>query len=225
MLKVLAAMALLGCLCCAPSGWAQADGGASSTPSAGSDSKSQTPPHVDGPEKGSNEWLVWAGGAFPTDPFYAAPQARLWTAGGTYGRVLTDPHGPGFLRGRFEWAFEIDPIIEVLLPKRPVYAGGFAPVVWKWNLLTRRRLSPYLELYGGVLWGNHQVVAETTPFNFMGSTAGGLSFPLGKSGKYSWTVDVRWFHISNGGLTYYNPGINTIEFRTGFGFFSHPKGH
>jgi len=205
------------------SGWAQASGGTSSPSSEGSDPKRDTVRPVDGPEKGSNEWLVWAGGALPLNLFYAAPLAHIWTAGGSYGRVLTGAHGRGPFRGRFEWVVEVDPVVEVLLPKRPVYGAGITPVVWKWDFVTRRRLSPYWELYGGVLWSNHQVVATTTPFNFTASTAAGVSFPMGKSGKYSWTVDVRWFHISNGGITYYNPGVNTLEFRTGFGFFSHPK--
>jgi len=57
----------------------------------------------------------------------------------------------------------------------------------------------------------------------MPGTAAGVSFPWGRSGKYSWTIDARFFHISNAGLTDYNPGLNTVELRIGFGFFSHPK--
>jgi len=110
-----------------------------------------------------------------------------------------------------------------LLPKRPVYGGGFTPLLWKWDFVTRRRLSPYWELYGGGLFSNHQVVAGTTTFNFTPGSAAGVNFPWGRSGKYSWTVDVRFFHISNAGLTEYNPGLNTIELRLGFGLFSHPN--
>jgi hypothetical protein len=215
-------VALLACLC-APNGWAQAGSGTSLPSSTRSDAKSDKLPQVDGPQKGSNEWQVWVGGAYPVTPYDGAPAARIWTAGGTYGRVLTGVHGPRRLRGRFEWALEVVPIVEVLLPKYPVYGAGITPIALKWDFVTRRRLWPYLELSGGGLFSNRQVVPGTTTFNFMPSGAAGVSFPWGRSGKYFWTADVRYFHISNAGLTYYNPGLDTIELRVGFGLFSHKK--
>lgn len=222
MLRVFATVALLVCLC-VPNGRAQAENDTSSPSSAGSDPKSDALPQVDGPEKGSNEWQVWAGGAYPFKFFPDAPLPRIFTADAIYGHVLTDAHGPGPLRGRFEWAFEVVPVIEVLLPKYPVYGPGITPVIWKWDFVTRRRLSPYWELSGGAVFGKHQVVPGTTTFNFTPSSAVGVNCPWGRSGKYSWTADVRFFHISNAGLTEYNPGLNTIELRIGVGFFLHPK--
>jgi Lipid A 3-O-deacylase (PagL) len=41
--------------------------------------------------------------------------------------------------------------------------------------------------------------------------------------KYNWSAEVRYMHISNAGLTTPNPGINTIQFRIGFGRFTQPK--
>ena len=38
-------------------------------------------------------------------------------------------------------------------------------------------------------------------------------------GDHAWTVDVRYMHISNAGLTVPNPGINTVQVRFGFGKF------
>lgn len=218
-LRALATAALLACLC-ALNGWAQAGSGTSSP--TGSDPKSDALPQVDGPEKGSNEWQVWVGGAYPINLSYA-PQGPVGTAGATYGRVLTDPRGPGFLRSRFEWAFEVVPVVEVFLPKYPVYGVGITPVVWKWNFVTRRRLSPYWEFAGGALFSNHRFVPGGTTFNFTASTAAGVTFPWGESGKYSWTVDVRCFHVSNAGLGDRDPGLNSIELRLGFGLFSHRK--
>jgi hypothetical protein len=221
-LRVLAAVALAAGLS-APSSWAQAGSGPSAPSSTGGDPTSNTLSQADGPQKGSNEWQVWLGGAYPIKLFDDAPLARIWTAGATYGRVLTDAHGPGALRGRLEWAFQVEPVVEILLPKRPVYGAGVTPFIWKWDFVTRRRISPYWELYGGALFSNHQVVPGTTTFNFTPGTAAGVSVPWGKSGKYSWTADIRYFHVSNAGLTYYNPGLNTIELRIGFGLFSHRK--
>lgn len=230
MLRVLATAALSVCLF-APRGWAQSGSHSSSAPSStgseaaslGKDPGSDLFPQVDGPVKSSNEWQAWVGGAYPFKPFGNGPTARIWTVGATYGRVLTDALGPGPLRGRFEWAFEVEPVVEVLLPKYPVYGAGITPVAWKWDFVTRRRLSPYLELAGGGLFSNRQVVPGTTTFNFTPSTAFGVSVPWGRSGKYSWTAEVRYFHISNAGLSAYNPGLNTLELRIGFGVFSHSK--
>jgi len=223
-----AAVAVLLCLV-APKAWAQTTDTAA-PPASRSDAPANPqsdPPsdtqRIDGPEKGSNEFQVWAAGAIPFTIFPNAPLARIYSAGGRYGRVLTNSHGPGPLRGRLEYVFEVVPVLEVELPHHPVYAPGFAPFVWKWDFVTRRRLSPYFEFYGGGVFGNHEVVPGTTSFNFMPSAALGVAFPWGQSGKYSWSAEARYFHISNAGLTEYNPGLNTIEFRIGFGIFTHPE--
>jgi hypothetical protein len=178
---------------------------------------------IDGPVKGSNEWQVWGAAAFPFTVFENAPLARIYSLGGRYGRVLTDERGPSFLRGRLEYAFEVVPVMEVDLPRHSVYAPGFAPFVWDWDFVTRHRVSPYFEIYGGAVFGNHEVVPGTTSFNFMPSVASGVKLPFGHSGKYSWTLEARFFHISNAGLTDYNPGLNTVEIRVGFGQFTHPR--
>jgi hypothetical protein len=35
----------------------------------------------------------------------------------------------------------------------------------------------------------------------------------------TWSLDVRYIHISNAGLTTPNPGINTVQVRLGLGVF------
>ena len=37
--------------------------------------------------------------------------------------------------------------------------------------------------------------------------------------KYAFSVEVRYLHISNAGLSSPNPGINTVEVRVGWGKF------
>jgi hypothetical protein len=55
--------------------------------------------------------------------------------------------------------------------------------------------------------------------NFTPSTALGVHL-LGD--KHCFSVEVRYLHISNAGLSYYNPGINTVQVRVGVGkFFGH----
>jgi hypothetical protein len=228
MSKIAVAAALLLCLC-AVNARAQApattsvSSPSSPTAAAPQDTLHQSLPPIDGPVKGSNVWEVWAGNAYPIRLFDDAPLAHVWTAGVTVGRVLTDEHGAGPLRGRFEWDFELVPVVEVYLPHHTVYSGGFDPVILRWDFVNRRRFSPYFEWYGGAIFSNHQVVPGTSTFNFTPGAAIGTSVPWGRSGKYSMTFDVRYFHISNAGITDYNPGINTIEVRVGFGQFTHPK--
>jgi Lipid A 3-O-deacylase (PagL) len=221
MVKALTAAVLLACLC-APNVYAQAEGGVPAPSSAGTAGGSGARLANDGgPDKGSNEWQVWAGWSFPLDFRTSAHGAHILIAGVRYGRVLTHAHGPGFLRGRLEWAGDVVPVVEIWLPGRRVYGAGIDPVVLKWNFVTRRGLSPYWEFFsGGGLFSNHQVVPGTTTFNFMPSSALGLRFPWGRSGKYDWNAEVRWFHISNAGITNYNPGVNTLQIRIGFGWFS-----
>jgi hypothetical protein len=226
----LAAVIVLLCLSSLRAG-AQAAASPSSVSAAAADAPASHPSsglpsdtqRVDGPEKNSNEWQVWAAGSVPLGIFDTDPTATIWVAGATYGRVLTDAHAPSVFRGRFETGFEIDPFLEVDLPQHHVYAPGFTPVILKWDLVTRRRFSPYLEWAGGAVWGNHQVVPGTTTFNFMPSVGIGTNFPCAGAGKFSCTIDVRYFHISNAGLTAYNPGLNTVQIRLGFGLFTHPK--
>ncbi len=37
--------------------------------------------------------------------------------------------------------------------------------------------------------------------------------------RFNWSVEVRYMHISNAGLSTPNPGINTIQLRLGIGRF------
>ena len=42
-------------------------------------------------------------------------------------------------------------------------------------------------------------------------------------GKMHWSLELRWLHISDAGLTAENPGINTIQVRAGLGWFRHKE--
>jgi hypothetical protein len=66
-----------------------------------------------------------------------------------------------------------------------------------------------------VLFTNHQVPPGTSTTNFTPSAALGLHF----LGERAWSAEIRYLHISNAGLTAFNPGVNTIELRLGFGKF------
>jgi hypothetical protein len=169
------------------------------------------------PERGSNELQVWTGGGHGLNG--STSNTGLWNVGLRYGWVLSNPHGPGFLRGRFEYAVDVVPVFLVFQPAGTTYGFGVNPFALKWNLETRRNVVPYFELGGGTLFTNHEVPAGTSQVNFTSSGAFGAHF---LHRKYNWSIEVRYMHISNAGLSTPNPGINTFQVRLGIGRFSRP---
>ena len=171
----------------------------------------------DGPETGGNEIEIWTAGGHGTSG--STQHTGLWTAGFRYGWVLTEPHGPGFLRGRFEYALDAVPVFVVFQPSNTAYGAAVNPFALIWDFDTHGRVIPYIDLGGGVLFTNTQVPAGTSRINFTTAGAVGLHF---LAGKVNWTADVRFMHISNAGLQTLNPGINTIQLRLGLGWFTRP---
>jgi hypothetical protein len=173
-----------------------------------------------GPERG-HEWEIWTGAG--GDPI-GTPKVTLgngiWTAGARYGWILTDAHGPGLLRGRFEYAVDALPVVMVFQPGGKAYGFGFNPWVMKWNFETRHRVSPYIELGGGLLISTRQIPLGANNFNFTPSGAIGVNL---LRGKYHWSIDFRYFHVSDAQITPFNPGTDTFGFRIGFGEFVHAK--
>jgi hypothetical protein len=165
-------------------------------------------------EDGGHEIQLWTGGG------YAVPggtsDTGVWNAGLRYGWILTRPHGPGFLEGRFEYAVDAVPAFLVFQPANTAYGVGFNPFNLKWNFATRGRVVPYFELSGGTLFTTKDVPTGTDRVNFTSSAAVGAHF-LGES--RNWSVEVRYMHISNAGLGDLNPGINTVQVRLGIGKF------
>lgn len=167
-----------------------------------------------GPEQGATEIQVWTAGG------HSVPGGRgstgIWDAGLRVGWVLTKPVGPGFLKGRFEYAIDAVPAYLIFQPANTAYGVGLNPLNLKWNFAARSHVVPYAELSGGVLFTSTTVPSGTSMTNFTPSAAFGAHF-LGK--RWVWTVEGRYLHISNAGLDRLNPGINTFEVRLGLGKF------
>jgi len=165
-------------------------------------------------EDGGHEVQLWTGGGYSVPG--GTSSTGVWNLGLRYGWILTRPHGPGLLKGRFEYALDAVPAFVVFQPANTAYGVGFNPLNLKWNFATRGRVVPYLELSGGTLFTSHDVPTGTDRVNFTSSAALGAHF-LGES--RNWSVEVRYMHISNGGLSDPNPGINTVQVRLGIGKF------
>ena len=170
------------------------------------------------PEEGGHELQVWTSGGHSV--FGGVSGTGIWDIGVRYGWVLTKPHGPGPLRGTFEFAVDAVPAVFVFQPAKTAYGASFDPVVLKWNFEADRRVVPYAELAGGVLFTNQTVPTGTSRVNFTPQAALGLHF---LHRRFDWSFEIRYEHISNAGLTSPNPGVNTLQARIGIGIFT--RGH
>lgn len=171
-----------------------------------------------GPEQGGNEIQVWAGGGHSVPG--GTSNTSVFNAGFRYGWIITGEHLPGILRGRFEYAVDAIPVFLIFQPANTAYGVGFDPLGLKWNFKRRRNISPFLELTGGALFTNHDVPNHVNDVNFTPQAAFGAHI-LGR--KYNLSVELRYLHISDAGLTNPNPGLNTVQVRIGIGRFFAPK--
>ena len=183
---------------------------------------------------------------------------RFFMAGLHAGKVLTAPAGPGVLRGQFEYAVELFPFWQSYTPtfyreqcvaapasptgiscSAPYKAGGtysgasFTPDVLRWNFTGTRRLTPWVQGAGGLLWTNHKYPAY-----------GGAPYTLQNDGPSAETsvwnftpqfgIGVHWFvrpknsidfganaiHISSASLGDRNPGVNaSVQFTAGYSWW------
>jgi len=168
-----------------------------------------------GPVEGEHEIQIWTGGGHGTNGSQSSD--GVWNLGFRYGLILTAPHGPGFLRGRLEYALDAVPAFVVVQKQNTAYGVGVNPFAFKWLLDTHGSVVPYFELGGGTLFTNKQVPLGTSRVNFTTSGALGLHF---LRSKHNVSAELRFMHISNAGLATPNPGINTVQLRLGFGWFS-----
>jgi lipid A 3-O-deacylase len=171
-----------------------------------------------GPETGGHELQLWTGGGHGLNG--STSNTGIWSLGARYGWILTGPAGPGFLRGRFEYAVDVVPVFLVTQQNGTAYGFGVNPFALKWDFMPHRHIVPYLDLEGGTLFSNTQVPPGTSRVNF--TSSGGIGLHVLRS-KFNWTAELRFVHISSAGLATPNPGINTLQLRIGFGRFTQSK--
>jgi lipid A 3-O-deacylase len=172
-----------------------------------------------GPETGGNEIEAWTGGGKVLSGYLA--NVHVWNAGVRYGWILTDLHGSGWMRGRFEYAIDVMPVFWVIQADGIARGGGVNPIVLKWDFEQRRHVVPYFELSGGLIRLDRQMpYPGTSTLNWIPSGAIGLHF---LRHSFNWSAEIRFLHASNANLGNDNPGINTFQLRVGIGRFTHPK--
>ncbi len=158
------------------------------------------------------------------------------SAGVRIGKVLTDVAGPGILRGQFEYAIELMPYWQAFTPKetytlttvdppRQVTTGGtytglsMTPAILRWNLVRWKRVMPWLQGGGGLIWTNHKFPPNgskgTSVWNFEPQFGVGLHYFV--KPNQAITFGANAVHISNASLGDSNPGVNaTVQFQIGY---------
>ena len=170
------------------------------------------------------------------------------------GKVLTGKYGPGPIRGNFEYAVEVFPLWQSYSPKferrmcipgsggvgvscsAPYTVGGtftgvsITPILLRWNLVGTRRISPWLQGGGGMIWTNHKYPAfggppynlssdgansDTSIWNFTPQFGVGAHYFI--SPRRSVDFGANAIHISSSSLGDKNPGINaSVQFSVGY---------
>lgn len=166
-------------------------------------------------------------------------------AGVRLGKVLTGAALPGVLRGQFEYAVSFMPYWQAFTPKETTLitngylfplspfavetttlkTGGsyhgvsITPIILRWNLVHWRRVMPWLQGAGGVIWTNHKFPPNwtrgTSVFNFTPQFGVGTYYFL--NSRHAISFGANAVHISNASLGDANPGVNaTVQFQIGY---------
>jgi len=145
----------------------------------------------------------------------SSPSGQSLLVGFRLGRVLTNEHGSGFLRGTFEMAGDIIPVDEYWFHGGQ-YAGGINPFIAKWNFTSPCKVAPYIAAVGGVLFSTRNLPpGDTAQINFTSGAEVGVQM-FGKQ-RNSWDLAVKAYHLSNASIGNHNPGINaSLQFMLGY---------
>jgi hypothetical protein len=145
----------------------------------------------------------------------SSPSGQSLLVGFRLGRVLTNEHGGGFLRGTFEMAADIIPLDEYFIHGGQ-YAGGINPFIAKWNFTSPCKVAPYIAAVGGVLFSTHNLPpGDTAQINFTSGAEVGVQ--IFRKERNSWDLAVKAYHLSNASIGNHNPGINaSLQFMLGY---------
>ena len=158
-------------------------------------------------EKHSRELAITTG--FATDLPGGTKGGNYWTAQLRMGRTLLAPRA---LHGALEAAIEIEPAM-ILHQDGFIYGAGFTPVLLQWNVATHGKVKPFINAGAGMLITNAKFPRGTSHFNF--TPQGGIGVYAFTSSTRALVLGVRFHHISNSGLTRYNPGHNALYLHAG----------
>jgi hypothetical protein len=140
----------------------------------------------------------------------------VFQAGVRFGRVLLSRPS-----ANLEYSIDLIPVY-FITQRQNAYGASFTPFNLKVNLTSFRRVVPYAELGGGVLFTNHDVPDGTNRVNFTPQAGIGVHLPIHHGSNRHISFALKYVHISNAGLSVPNPGINTVQFKISVGHFCSP---
>ena len=225
-----------------------------SAQSSSSQTMTSTPANTPAPVAETMAHNPWNWGAFFTGGFSAdvTPSSSYLNVGARAGKVMTGPIGPGFLRGQFEYSAELMPWWQartdtflrrnltatsdpnVAAASGPYKTGGtyngisVTPILLRWDLSGSRRIMPFVQGGGGLIWTNHKYPPVgplpapghqgTSVWNF--TPQFGVGFQYFLKPRRSITFNANAVHISNASLGDANPGVNaTVQFQIGYSWW------
>jgi len=182
---------------------------------------------------------------------------QFFMAGAHLGKVLTPELGKGLFKGNFEYAVELFPywqsntptfqryrctptlVTTVINCVGPYTVGGtfhgasVTPIILRWNFTHGKKIMPWAQAAGGLLWTNHKYPAygqgpvnlsndgpnsDASVFNF--TPQGGIGLHYFVKPKQSLDMSANGVHISSASLGDRNPGVNaSVQFSIGYSWW------
>jgi hypothetical protein len=170
--------------------------------------------------KGTRNRELWIGGVAAQHDGTTSFNTNILMGGARFGRVLTYPHGPGWLRGTLQWDFDVIPLF-IVFNVQKAYGVEFDPIVGRWNFNSRGKSALYFEIAGGLVYTNtHIPPGQTSNFNVVPKIAFG--WQIFRAGERSIDIGLNAWHLSNAWTGPRNPSANGIQLTLGYHWFK-PK--
>lgn len=168
--------------------------------------------------KGTRDLQIWIGGVAAQHDGTTSFTTDILMGGVAFGRILTDPHGPGWARGTLQWDVNLAPMF-VVYNLQTAYGAEVDPVVLRWNLRPRRQSVPYFEMAGGLVFTNANIPpGDTSNFNIVGKV--GFGWQIHRHKRSCFDLGMRAWHFSNAWTAPRNPSANGIQLTIGYHWFA-----
>ncbi len=154
------------------------------------------------------------GHQFNAEGFSQTSDVQFVSVGVRFGWLPFAPLGPSILRGSLEAGLE--PIYQQYFEPKVEYFAGLAAVL-RYHFLSLGRFVPYVEVAGAAGGTNLKVPEISSNFSFLLFAGLGASyFVTDQAAVY---LGYRWTHLSNGGTSSPNRGIEANTAVVGVSWF------
>jgi hypothetical protein len=136
----------------------------------------------------------------------------MWQASVEIGRIMTEAHGPGILRGQLELLLQAMPV--VVSSDADFWGVGLTPLFLRWNFSGTEVVRPFVELAAGFMLIDWETPG---PYRYLRNFNEqiGLGLRIGAGSRGSFVVGGRFQHISRGS-TEPSPSLDTYSIYAGY---------